>query len=87
MSSLELPRKVAFDNLVDDDPVLLSPTHATHPKIQRSQSRAFLSEDGMPQPIEYFLASDPSAIIEHTKHVLYLEDSDIATIDDGGLEY
>ncbi|PKY22160.1 glucosamine-fructose-6-phosphate aminotransferase [Rhizophagus irregularis] len=63
---------------------LLSPTDG-HPKLRRSQSRAFLSEDGLPQPIEYFLASDPSAIVEHTKRVLYLEDDDIGHICDGEL--
>ncbi|CAO3668083.1 unnamed protein product [Umbelopsis ramanniana] len=56
-----------------------------HPKLQRSQSRAFLSEDGLPQPIEYFLASDAAAIVEHTKRVLYLEDDDIAHIANGEL--
>jgi len=56
-----------------------------NPKLRRSQSRAFLSEDGLPQPIEYFLASDPAAIIEHTKRVLYLEDDDIAHISEGEL--
>ncbi|KAJ3251147.1 glutamine--fructose-6-phosphate transaminase (isomerizing) [Chytriomyces hyalinus] len=55
------------------------------PPVKRDQSRAFLSEDGMPQQIEYYLASDPSAIVEHTKRVLYLEDDDIAHIDDGDL--
>lgn len=54
------------------------------PKLRRSQSRAFLSEDGMPQPIEFFVASDASAVIEHTKRVLYLEDDDIAHIAEGG---
>ncbi|KAJ3071801.1 glutamine--fructose-6-phosphate transaminase (isomerizing) [Podochytrium sp. JEL0797] len=53
--------------------------------IKRDQSRAFLSEDGLPQQIEYFLASDPSAIVEHTKRVLYLEDDDIAHINEGEL--
>jgi glutamine---fructose-6-phosphate transaminase (isomerizing) len=53
-------------------------------KLRRSQSRAFLSEDGMPQPIEFFVASDASAVIEHTKRVLYLEDDDIAHISEGG---
>jgi hypothetical protein len=43
-----------------------------------------LSEDGLPQPIEYFLASDAAAIVEHTKRVLYLEDDDIAHISNGG---
>ncbi|WFD03483.1 glutamine--fructose-6-phosphate transaminase (isomerizing) [Malassezia obtusa] len=54
-------------------------------KLIRSQSRAFLSEDGLPQPIEYFIASDASAVIEHTNRVLYLEDDDIAHIAEGEL--
>jgi glucosamine--fructose-6-phosphate aminotransferase (isomerizing) len=55
-------------------------------QITRSQSRAFMSEDGMPQPIEFFVASDAAAIVEHTKRVLYLEDDDIAHIVDGELQ-
>ncbi|KAI0716678.1 L-glutamine D-fructose 6-phosphate amidotransferase [Earliella scabrosa] len=51
----------------------------------RTQSRAFMSEDGLPQPIEFFVASDAAAIIEHTKRVLYLEDDDIAHIAEGEL--
>ncbi|KAF8522568.1 L-glutamine D-fructose 6-phosphate amidotransferase [Hysterangium stoloniferum] len=61
------------------------PAAASGPKLTRSQSRAFMSEDGMPQPIEYFIASDASAVIEHTKRVLYLEDDDIAHIAEGEL--
>ncbi|KAJ3106219.1 glutamine--fructose-6-phosphate transaminase (isomerizing) [Phlyctochytrium planicorne] len=53
--------------------------------VRRTQSRSFLGEDGLPQPIEYILASDASAIIEHTKKVLYLEDDDVAHIKDGDL--
>ncbi|KAL9004396.1 MAG: hypothetical protein Q9188_002781 [Gyalolechia gomerana] len=53
--------------------------------LHRSQSRAFLSEDGTPIPTEFFLSSDPSAIVEHTKRVLYLEDDDIAHIVEGSL--
>jgi glutamine---fructose-6-phosphate transaminase (isomerizing) len=53
--------------------------------LHRSQSRAFFSDDGAPMPAEFFLSSDPSAIIEHTKKVMYLEDSDIARIHDGAL--
>ena len=53
--------------------------------LHRSQSRAFLSDDGVPQPSEFFLSSDPSAIVEHTKKVLYLEDDDIAHIHEGQL--
>ncbi|EKM58224.1 uncharacterized protein PHACADRAFT_182589 [Phanerochaete carnosa HHB-10118-sp] len=53
--------------------------------LMRTQSRAFMSEDGMPQPIEFFVASDAAAIIEHTKRVIYLEDDDIAHIAEGEL--
>ncbi|KIJ49782.1 hypothetical protein M422DRAFT_246142 [Sphaerobolus stellatus SS14] len=65
--------------------LLASPAAVSGPKMQRSQSRAFISEDGIPQPVEFFIASDAFAIIEHTKRVLYLEDDDIAHIVDGQL--
>ncbi|KAL2918384.1 glutamine--fructose-6-phosphate transaminase (isomerizing) [Polyrhizophydium stewartii] len=65
----------------NDDNNLLLPDQ---PKIRRTHSRAFLGDDGMVSPIEYILASDASAIIEHTKKVLYLEDDDIAHICEGG---
>ncbi|KAI9823224.1 MAG: glutamine--fructose-6-phosphate transaminase (isomerizing) [Phylliscum demangeonii] len=67
---------------------LLAPTLLAPPDkslLHRSQSRAFLSDDGLPFPTEFFLSSDPSAIVEHTKKVLYLEDDDIAHIHDGQL--
>ncbi|KAJ8455087.1 hypothetical protein ONZ45_g19057 [Pleurotus djamor] len=63
---------------------LLAPPTA-NPKVLRTQSRAFMSEDGLPQPIEFFIASDAAAIVEHTKRVLYLEDDDIAHIAEGQL--
>ncbi|KAG1837008.1 hypothetical protein C8R48DRAFT_680428, partial [Suillus tomentosus] len=55
------------------------------PKVSRHWSHSFMSEDGMPQPIEFFIASDASAIVQHTKRVLYLEDDDIAHIAEGQL--
>ncbi|XJO73997.1 hypothetical protein BDV3_004884 [Batrachochytrium dendrobatidis] len=73
------------EKIPEDDGSMLIPANAQHGAIRRSQSRAFLSEDGMPQPIEYFMASDPSAVVEHTKRVLYLEDNDIAHINEGEL--
>jgi glucosamine--fructose-6-phosphate aminotransferase (isomerizing) len=63
---------------------LLAPP-TVNPKVMRTQSRAFMSEDGLPQPIEFFIASDAAAIVEHTKRVLYLEDDDIAHIAEGEL--
>ncbi|CAB4041923.1 glutamine--fructose-6-phosphate aminotransferase [isomerizing] 1 isoform X2, partial [Paramuricea clavata] len=35
--------------------------------------------------IEYFFASDASAVIEHTNRVIYLEDNDVAAVVDGSL--
>ncbi len=55
------------------------------PKLRRSASRTFLTEGGESQPIEFFIASDPAAIVEHTKRVLYLEDDDLAHLADGDL--
>jgi glucosamine--fructose-6-phosphate aminotransferase (isomerizing) len=72
-----------LENLVSSTGLLGVPT--ANPKVLRTQSRAFMSEDGLPQPIEFFIASDAAAIIEHTKRVLYLEDDDIAHISDGEL--
>lgn len=60
------------------------PLKTVESKLSRTQSRTFETDDGTPQPIEFFFASDPSAIVEHTKQVLYLEDDDIASISEGG---
>lgn len=53
--------------------------------LRKSQSRAFLSDEGVPMPTEFFFASDASAIVEYTKRVLYLEDEDVAHIHNGEL--
>uniref|UniRef100_A0A8C2ZUI1 glutamine--fructose-6-phosphate transaminase (isomerizing) n=1 Tax=Cyclopterus lumpus TaxID=8103 RepID=A0A8C2ZUI1_CYCLU len=37
------------------------------------------------RPVEYYFASDASAIIEHTNKVLYLEDNDLAVVNGGKL--
>ncbi|KAJ1334860.1 glutamine-fructose-6-phosphate transaminase (isomerizing) [Batrachochytrium salamandrivorans] len=67
---------------VDDSNLL----RADQPKIRRTHSRAFLGDDGVVCPIEFILASDASAVIEHTKKVLYLEDDDVAHICEGDLQ-
>lgn len=53
--------------------------------LRHSQSRAFLSEDGRPNPIEFFISSDAASVVKYTKKVLFLEDADIAHIYDGEL--
>lgn len=66
-------------------PSLTVPGNTMKEHLRHSQSRAFLSEDNTPRPIEFFLASDPAAVVEHTRKVLFLEDDDIAHIYDGEL--
>lgn len=66
-----------------EDTTFLSPG-MNKPNMRRTESRSYIQDVDSPQPIEYILASDASAIIEHTKKVLYLEDDDIAHIADGG---
>mmetsp|Transcript_21244 Transcript_21244/g.55444 ORF Transcript_21244/g.55444 Transcript_21244/m.55444 type:complete len:690 (+) Transcript_21244:71-2140(+) len=50
--------------------------------VSRVHSLHNLSEE---DPIEFFLASDAAAIIEHTKRILFLQDDDVATICAGDL--
>ncbi|QUC18192.1 uncharacterized protein UV8b_02433 [Ustilaginoidea virens] len=75
-------KKNASDFLSPSNTLLGAPDKSL---LHRSQSRAFMTDDGMPMPTEFFLSSDPSAIVEHTKKVLYLEDDDIAHIHEGSL--
>lgn len=69
----------------NDPPKNLMPIATPESNLRRSQSRAFLSEDGAPNPVEFFVSSDVASVIKHTKKVLYLEDDDIAHIYDGEL--
>lgn len=51
------------------------------------QTRYVRTEDGLPHPVEFFLASDSNAIIEHTRRAVFLQDNDIAHISNGGKLY
>ncbi|KAJ7599377.1 hypothetical protein C8J56DRAFT_916545 [Mycena floridula] len=75
----------SIESLQPTSPTALLAPPSANPKVLRTQSRAFMSEDGLPQPIEFFIASDAAAVVEHTKRVLYLEDDDIAHIAEGEL--
>ncbi|KAF8143930.1 hypothetical protein K438DRAFT_1993363 [Mycena galopus ATCC 62051] len=43
------------------------------PKFLRTQSHAFMSEDGLPQPIESYIVADAAAVIKHAKRQQYLQ--------------
>lgn len=67
----------------DSVPIFLSdPKKSSDPVksdrfMRRTQSWEHLDTH---EPVEYFLASDASAVVEHTRRVIFLEDNDVVTI-------
>lgn len=60
------------------------PRNSIHdiPVLPRTDSTSeFMPVDD--KEVEYFFASDASAVIEHTNRVIYLEDDDVAAVKDG----
>ena len=47
--------------------------------------REEISPSSPADAVEYFFASDASAIIEHTDRVIFLEDDDVAAVNNGVL--
>ncbi|KAL1117589.1 hypothetical protein AAG570_003904, partial [Ranatra chinensis] len=73
----------------DHVPILYSKDHRPHgrqemPLLPRSESTSEFQplED---KEVEYFFASDASAVIEHTNRVIFLEDDDVAAVKEGML--
>ncbi|PAV76771.1 hypothetical protein WR25_03954 [Diploscapter pachys] len=62
-------------------PALDSADNSTTSIRALHSSSAIEEESG----IEYFVASDASAIVEHTKQVIFLEDDDVVFVEDGTL--
>ncbi|GFQ82932.1 glutamine--fructose-6-phosphate aminotransferase 2 [Trichonephila clavata] len=53
--------------------------------MHRSDSTTEFHPAGEDKQVEYFFASDASAVIEHTNRVIFLEDDDVAAVKDGNL--
>lgn len=60
-------------------------TNGAFTRMHRSPSTTEFSPLGDRSPVEYFFASDASAIIEHTNRVIFLEDDDVACVNNGRL--
>ena len=52
-------------------------------KLHRTASTTEFCPFGDEKEVEYFLASDASAVIEHTNRVIFMEDDDVAAVEDG----
>lgn len=55
--------------------------------IPRSDSTTEFCPTGEDKEVEYFFASDASAVIEHTNRVIFLEDDDVAAVKEGSEFY
>lgn len=73
----------------DHIPILYGKEHRPHgrgdiPILSRTDSTSEFQplED---KSVEYFFASDASAVIEHTNRVIYFEDDDVAAVKEGAL--
>ena len=56
--------------------------------LQRASSFSHFNLDASNgQQVEYYFASDASAVIEHTNKVIFLEDDDVAAVKDDGCEH
>lgn len=51
--------------------------------MHRSESTTEFIPFTEEKEVEYFFASDASAVIEHTNRVIFLEDDDVAAVNDG----
>jgi len=84
-----VPILYSKDEPVTQDAESQNPDHRPHgradlPILPRSDSTAEFQplED---KEVEYFFASDASAVIEHTNRVIFLEDDDVAAVKEGSL--
>ncbi|XP_014244605.1 glutamine--fructose-6-phosphate aminotransferase [isomerizing] 2-like isoform X3 [Cimex lectularius] len=70
----------------DHVPILYSKDHRPHgrelPLLPRSESTSEF-QPLEEKEVEYFFASDASAVIEHTNRVIFLEDDDVAAVKEG----
>uniref|UniRef100_F6VC80 glutamine--fructose-6-phosphate transaminase (isomerizing) n=1 Tax=Ciona intestinalis TaxID=7719 RepID=F6VC80_CIOIN len=81
--------KLSTDNI----PILYSSCKSTFSnhralyktKMNRLNSTTELVTQGETEGIEFYFASDASAIIEHTNQVIFLEDDDVAAVVNGAL--
>lgn len=71
----------------DQIPVQYNSTHFKDGVQEKNHhnSSDSLNSTGEGKAVEYYFASDASAIIEHTNKVLYLEDDDVAVVTKGEL--
>ncbi|XP_036673541.2 glutamine--fructose-6-phosphate aminotransferase [isomerizing] 2 [Drosophila suzukii] len=79
--------KLATDHI----PILYAKAHRPHGQPQQQAFQVLPAGDCKAefQPlerkeVEYFFASDASAVIEHTNRVIYLEDDDVAAVKNDG---
>ncbi|XGW31160.1 hypothetical protein V3C99_009819 [Haemonchus contortus] len=87
-SSIEEVRHTSLEDSYIGTPNILDLStgmRSAHLKERENSTTNVRPFDSEEWEVEYFVASDAAAIIEHTKQVLFLEDDDVAFVEDGAL--
>ncbi|KAI1292269.1 Glutamine--fructose-6-phosphate aminotransferase [isomerizing] 1 [Halotydeus destructor] len=95
-SPLLVAIKTKTDLATDHIPIIFSTKEKARPvntvaspvvsgSLQRRASTTEFCPFGDEKAVEYFFASDASAVIEHTNRVIFMEDDDVAAVDGGKL--
>ncbi|KAL3125044.1 hypothetical protein niasHT_000649 [Heterodera trifolii] len=86
-TAMETPNKLNASDMFSSFSAPFNDTiNSTARKIECTDStRSVRPCDSANFEVEYFVASDASAVIEHTRQVIFLEDDDVAFVEDGAL--
>uniref|UniRef100_UPI00193A46AA glutamine--fructose-6-phosphate aminotransferase [isomerizing] 2-like n=1 Tax=Styela clava TaxID=7725 RepID=UPI00193A46AA len=76
---------IRSESKITTDSIPIYYSSAMKPTLERTESRSEVVTQDAEGGIEFYFASDASAIIEHTNRVIYLEDDDVAAVVKGGL--
>lgn len=76
---------IRSESKITTDSIPIYYSSALKPTLERTASRSEVVTQDAEGGIEFYFASDASAIIEHTNRVIYLEDDDVAAVVNGGL--
>uniref|UniRef100_H2ZHY7 glutamine--fructose-6-phosphate transaminase (isomerizing) n=1 Tax=Ciona savignyi TaxID=51511 RepID=H2ZHY7_CIOSA len=79
---------VPNNTYVESPSILIVPIYSTNQSMQLcrlNSTTELVTQNGESEGIEFYFASDASAIIEHTNQVIFLEDDDVAAVVDGAL--
>uniref|UniRef100_H2ZHZ4 glutamine--fructose-6-phosphate transaminase (isomerizing) n=1 Tax=Ciona savignyi TaxID=51511 RepID=H2ZHZ4_CIOSA len=83
--SLKISENLCVLPSLDPKPHSIPGTNQSMQLCRLNSTTELVTQNGESEGIEFYFASDASAIIEHTNQVIFLEDDDVAAVVDGAL--